>query len=233
MKQEFNENSEKPKSKLKRIDHHYISHEIQHLLHFDKGIFLTIKNLLIKPGKTIREFLFENREKYIKPVLFLIVSAVIFTLILHWLHITNYSFFNIDTFELLKGKIRSKEIGEWTNKNIGYSQLIMGVFIAFWIKIFFKKFNYNIYEIVVLLCYVLGEALLIFGSFIIIANMFKNETIATIGVFIYFLYIIWAIGQFFGETKILNYIKSFFVYFLGNFTYLAVLIFIAHLLKFI
>lgn len=232
MKQELEENFDKPKSKLKRIDHHYISHEIQHLLHFDKGIFLTIKNLLIKPGKTIREFLFENRDKYVKPVLFLIVSAVIFSLIIHLLHI-KLSFFNIDTFEPLKGKIRSKEIGEWTNKNIGYAQLLMGVFIAFWIKLFFKKFKYNIYEILVLLSYVLGEALLVIGSFIIIANIFKSENLATIGVIIYFVYIVWAIGQFFGEKNIVNYIKSIFVYLFGNVSYFAVLILIAYLLKFI
>ncbi|MFN3022060.1 DUF3667 domain-containing protein [Chryseobacterium sp. TY3] len=232
MKQELKENFDQTKPKLKRIDQQYISHEIQHLLHFDKGIFLTIKSLLIQPGKTIREFLFENRDKYVKPVLFLIVSAIIFSIILHLLHI-NLSFFNIDTMEILKGKIRSKEIGEWTNKNIGYAQLIMGIFIAFWIKLFFKSFKYNIYEILVLLSYVLGEALLIFGSFIIIANIFKSENIATIGVIIYFVYIVWAIGQFFGEKKIINYIKSIFAYFLGNVSYLIVLALIAYLLKFL
>ncbi|MFV0605500.1 MAG: DUF3667 domain-containing protein [Niabella sp.] len=232
MKQNLEENTDKPKLKLKRIDHHYISHEIQHLLHFDKGIFLTIKNLLIQPGKTIREFLFENREKYVKPILFLILSAIIFSLVTHLLHI-KLSFFNIDTMEILKGKIRSKEIGEWANKNIGYAQLLMGVFIAFWIKLFYKKYHYNIYEILVLLSYVLGEALLIFGSFIFIANIFKSEPIATIGVIIYFLYIVWAIGQFFGEKELINYIKSIFVYLLGNISYLAVLVLIAYLLKFI
>src|SRR5690606_34765751 len=106
-------------------------------LHFDKGIFLTLKNLLLQPGKTIREFIFENREKYVKPVLFLIISSIIFSIIIHLLHL-KLNFFNIDSIEILKGKIRSKEIGGWTNKNIGYAQLVMGIFIAFWVKIFFK-----------------------------------------------------------------------------------------------
>ena len=134
----------------------------------------------------------------------------------------------------MRGGSRSaKEIGEWTNTNIGYAQLIMGIFIALWIKVFFRKFKYNIYEILVLLSYVLGEALFIFGCFIIIANVFNSEMIATIGIITYFIYIIWAIGQFFGERRFINYIKSIFVYVLGNASYLTVLILIAYLLTFI
>jgi hypothetical protein len=224
----------KPKlsEKLKRIDGHYISHEIQHLLHFDKGFLFTAKSLLLRPGKAIREFIFEDREKYVKPVLFLIIASLICTFILHSLHIS-YGFFNIDKIEPLKGKLRSKEIGEWTNSHIGYAQLIMGVFIAFWIKIFYRKFKYSIYEILVLLSFVLGEAIMIFLFIVILDNTFKFQSLALIGYLIYFLYIIWAIGQFFGEKKILNYIKSILVYFLGLLSYMGVLILIAYLFKLI
>jgi hypothetical protein len=221
-----------PSKGIKRIDGHYISHEIRHLLHFEKGFFFTLKNLLLKPGKSIREFLFEDREKYVKPVLFLIFTAIIFTITLHLLNI-NLSFFNIDRIEPLKGKLRSKEIGEWTNSHIGYAQLIMGIFIAFWTNLFFRNYKYNIYEILVLLCYVLGEALFILCSFFFLANIFKSQYLATFGVAIYFAYIIWAIGQFFGEKKAINYVKSSFVYLLGNATYLSILILIAYLLKFV
>ena len=221
-----------PLKGLKRIDGHYISHEISHLLHFEKGFFFTLKNLLLKPGKSIREFLFEDREKYVKPVLFLIFTSVIFTITLHLLH-SNFSFFNIDNIEPLKGKLRSKEIGEWTDSHIGYSQLLMGIFIAFWTKIFFKNYEYNIYEILILLSYVLGEALFILAGLILLAVIFKSGFLATFGVIIYFVYIIWAIGQFFGEKKAASYVKSSLAYFLGNVTYLGVLILIAYLLKFI
>jgi hypothetical protein len=224
----------KPKlsEKLKRIDGHYISHEIQHLLHFEKGFLFTVKSLLISPGKAIREFIFEDREKYIKPVLFLIFTSVIFSFILHSLHIS-YNFFNIDKMEILKGKLRSKEIGEWTDNHIGYAQLIMGVFIAFWVKIFYKKFKYSIYEILVLLSFVLGEAIMIFLFFVILAKTFKFQNLASIGFVIYLVYIIWAIGQFFGEKKIVNYIKSILAYFLGNLSYLGTLVLITYLLKFL
>ncbi len=229
--EEKNVNSDdKPSKSVKRIDLHYISDEVTQLLNFEKGFSLTIKELLLRPGKCVRTFIFDDRNKYVKPLVFLIFTSFLFTIITSYLHV-DYSFLNIDRIEPLKGKIRSKEIGDWTNSNLGYTNLIMGLFVALWVKIFFKNHRYNIYEILVLLCYVLGEAILILGIFIVLAILFKSSIIALIGIFIYFAYTIWAIGQFFGEKKAINYIKSASTYVLGNFTYLLALILIAYLLK--
>ncbi len=220
---------EPPKS-LQRIDAHFISHEIQHLLHFEKGFLFTVKELLLRPGKSIREFLFEDRNKYVKPLIFLIFSSVIFTIIVHFFHL-DFSFFNIDRIEPLKGKIRAKEIGDWTNSHFGYTNLIIGIFIGFWIKIFFKKLDYNIFEIIVLLCFALGEAILILGIFVFSASLFKSSVLALIGIFLFYAYTIWAIGQFFGEKKPMNYLKSAMTYVLGNASFLITLIVIAYLWK--
>jgi hypothetical protein len=218
------------KSNLKRIDRRYISHEIEHVLHLDRGFFYTVKELFLRPGKAVREFLFEDRKKLVKPVLFLILCSVIFTIIDHLLH-ANTSLFNIDRITVLQGKIRSKEIGAWINNSLGYSQLIMGVFIAIWLKISFKKQQYNIYETVVLLSYILGQALLIMTFTIILADLLDNAVIALLGVSSYFIYIIWGIGQFFGEKNIINYVKSALTFALGIFSYLSFFIGIAYLLK--
>ncbi len=187
-------------SKLRRIDKKYIYNEIQSLLNLEKGFLLTVKDLLIKPGKSIREYIHQDRQKYIKPIIFLIFTSLIFSFITNSLDI-NFSLFNIDKIKGFKGKIRSEEIGNWTQNNLGYSQLIMGVFIGFWIKLFYRKSNYNIYEILVLLSFILGEAFIILGTFILLAATFKSPVIALIGTLIYFIYIIWGIGQFFGEKK--------------------------------
>lgn len=215
---------------LKRIDRHYITHEIGHLLHLDRGFFFTIKELFLRPGKTIRSFVFQDRKKLVKPILFLIFCSVIFSVIVHLLH-AEVSLFNIDRIAPLQNKIRSEEIGGWINNNLGYSQLLMGIFIAPWLKIFFKKKGYNIYEIVILLSYIFGEALLILISFVLVANLFDSNITASIGVVAYFIYLTWGIGQFFGERKIINYVKSALSYIIGLATYLATLILIAYLLK--
>lgn len=220
----------KPSKKPVRVDAHYVSHEIQHLLHFEAGFLFTVRELLLRLGKSVREFLFDDRSKYVKPIVFLIFTSVIFTLIAHYFHV-DYSLFNIDKIEPLKGKIRSKEIGEWTDSHIGYTNFIVGVFIALWVKLFFRKYDHNIFEITILLCFVLGEAILCLGLFLTVAIVFNSSIPALIGVSFYIIYPIWAIGQFFGERKVTNYVKSALTYVLGNVSYLATLILLAYILK--
>jgi hypothetical protein len=231
MKEDTEQQKLLEKSNLKRIDHTYISREITHVLHLDRGFFFTVKELFLGPGKTVRNFLFNDRDSLVKPFLFLIICAIIFSLTNHFLHL-EIVIYNIDG-DAYKGKVNPTEIGEWTNHYIGYAQLIMAIFISLWIKLFFRKFPYNIYEILVLLSFVLGEALLILILVFIPYKIFHFEAILKIGIGFYFFYIIWAIGQFFGEKKMTNYLKSTLSYACGVFTFMASLKLIAYLLSFI
>ena len=72
---------------LIRIDRHYIVHEIEHVLHFERGILYTIRELVTSPGQNIRKYLSENRSRLIKPVIFIILTSLIYTLISHFFHI--------------------------------------------------------------------------------------------------------------------------------------------------
>jgi hypothetical protein len=74
-------------AKIKRIDAQYIIHEITHVLHFDKGILYTIKELLVRPGHSVRTFIAEDRSRMVKPVIFIIVCSLIYTLTTHFFHI--------------------------------------------------------------------------------------------------------------------------------------------------
>ena len=59
---------------LKRIDGHYVIHEIEHVLHFERGIFYTIKELFTNPGQIIRNYLSEDRNRLVKPIIFIILT---------------------------------------------------------------------------------------------------------------------------------------------------------------
>ncbi|HWW39836.1 DUF3667 domain-containing protein [Pedobacter sp.] len=214
-------------NKLKRIDSSYIIHEITHLLHLESGFLFTVKQLFIRPGKLVRSFIFEDRSKITKPIIFLIFSATLFTVIFHFFHI-KYEFFslnqkigNIDQY------LEKKALSEWVNNHIGYTSLIIGFFIALWLKVFFRKHNYNIYEITVLLCYSFGQTLLIIVVFSLLEFLLKIKLIAIIGVFTGYFYIFWSIGQFFGEKKIINYVKTILCCILGAISFRLILILLA------
>lgn len=220
-------------NKLKRINSTYIIHEIKHLLHLESGFLFTVKQLFIRPGKLVRTFISEDRSKATKPIIFLIFSATLFTIIFHYFHI-KYEFFSlnqeiggIDEF------LEKKTISDWINNHIGYTSLIIGFFIALWITLFFKKDRYNIYEITVLLCYSIGQGLLITSLFALFAVAFKINSIASIGFFAGYLYIFWSIGQFFGEKKLINYAKSLMCCVLGAVSFRLILILLAYIFHYI
>lgn len=224
------ENSSEPKKEIKRIDGKYISHEIQHLLHFDKGFPFTLKELLTRPGKAVREYLRENREKYVKPIVFLVFSAVIYTFLIHLFHI-DVLIFNIKGLGKTKWENdhNIEVINSWIDSHLGYSALIIGFFMALWTKIFFYKKGFNIFEIFVLLSYIFGVFFISVLFFLLIGKLTGLFIIAQIGIYLVQVYFVWAIGQFFGEKNFLNYVKSLICLFLGIITYKYSLVLLAYL----
>lgn len=215
---------------LERIDSRYVSQQIQVLFNVEKGFLYTIKELLMRPGSTIKEFLFEDRNKHVKPFVFLIFTSIIFTLITYFLNI-EYSYLNVNKVIWLQDKVDTGALGEWLNNNIGYTNLIMGCFMALWIKIFFRKFDYNLYEILIMLCFVYGQATLILSIAFVVGKISESGFVSMSAILLFFLYIIWAVGQFFGKKKLINYIKSFLILILGNFSYLLVLTIFGYIFK--
>ncbi|MEG0929120.1 DUF3667 domain-containing protein [Chryseobacterium sp.] len=226
------ENSSETKKEIKRIDASYISHEIQHLLHFDKGFPFTFKEVLLRPGKAVREYLRENREKYVKPIVFLVFAAVIYTFIIHLFHI-EVLIFNIKGFggtQQWEHNLDTEVINKWIDSHLGYSALIIGFFMAIWTKIFFYKKGYNIFEIFVLLSYVFGVFFIALLFFLLLSKLTGLLMITQIGVLLLQVYFVGAIGQFFGEKNLINYVKSLICLFLGIITYKYSLILLAYLI---
>jgi hypothetical protein len=214
-------------SKIKRIDGHYVKHEIEHVLHFEKGILLTIKELLIRPGQNVREFIDKDRSKLVKPIIFIIVASLIYTLISHFFHIEQ-GYVNYDSSE----NSTTTLIFNWIQNHYGYGNIIMGVFIAFWLKLFFKKYEYNFFELLILLCFVLGMGMLIFSVFAILEGLTKINLMKISGM-IAVLYCVWAIGQFFDKNKASNYFKAMAAYLLGMITFSISAILIGVLIDFL
>ncbi len=132
---------------LRRIDGHYIFQEFRNVMNFEHGFLFTIRELIINPGKNIKEFLTENRNRLVKLVVFLLITSLIYTVLKNLIHFE-------DGYVTYSGEIESatRTILTWIQENYGYSNSIMAVFIAFWLKLFFRKYNYNIFEIIILLC---------------------------------------------------------------------------------
>ena len=200
-------------AKIKRIDGQYIAYEIGQVLNFERGFLFTIKELLIRPGENVRTFISENRSRLVKPILFIIVTSLIYSLINHFFHIEE----GYVNFEEIK-QSATVYIFQRIRDYYGYANIIMGIFIAFWTKLFFRKYNYNFFEILILLCFIMGIGMLIYAIFALVQGLTDIE-LMPIASIISVIYSAWAIGQFFDKSKFSNYVKAFFSYLLGFLTF--------------
>lgn len=208
--------------KLKRIDKHYVSHEIIHLLHFEKGFFYTIKGLMIRPGVVIKEFISENRNRHMKPIAFLILTSLLFTLVAHYFHAEDM--YN-EKERLMFANSYVGTIQNWVQTHYGYANIIMGGFIALCVKLLFRKYNYNFFEISVLLCFVMGQGMFIITLGTFFVNLIGASAYKILISVVALAYPTWAIGQFFAAGKIMSYVKAFTAYVLGYlFFYIGVII---------
>ncbi len=61
-----------------RIDWQFMAHELEHsVLHMDRGILYSLKELMLRPGRLMRDYLEGRRARQAKPLLLLMVMAAV------------------------------------------------------------------------------------------------------------------------------------------------------------
>jgi hypothetical protein len=61
-----------------RIDWHFLGHELEHsVLHMDRGILYSLKELMLRPGHMMRAYLEGRRANQVKPMLLIMVMAAV------------------------------------------------------------------------------------------------------------------------------------------------------------
>ncbi len=217
------EKSEKQRT-LERIDGKYIWREFVSVLIFEKGILFTIKELFLRPGDTIREFLHYDRNKLVKPIAFLIFSSLVLIIIHDILSL------NTGTAPQNTGSDGMLIAIEWVGENLGLVNILLGIFIGLWTSLFFIKSSFNIYEIFILVFFTTGIVSLICTFFKIVESITGFES-SYLSLIIPLFYSAWAIGNFFNKKKFLSYFKGFLAYFFGFMTGSIIIIIIGLLLE--
>jgi hypothetical protein len=157
-----------------------------------------------------------------KPLAFLIVTSLLFTLIAHLFH--------ADEIYNAKEKLFFEDssinaIQHWVKTHYGYANIIMGIFIALCVKLLFRKSKYNLFEITILLCFVMGQGMVLLTVEAFFIGVLNEKSYKIILSVIALAYPTWAIGQFFDGRKIVSYIKAFFAYLLGYLSfYIAIIL---------
>ncbi len=148
-----------------RISWHFLWHDIQHgLLHVDKGILFSAKELFTRPGHSIREFLSGKRVKHFKPISLVIVLAGIYGFMSHFFHVNLIS----NNFEV-KGsgeavdRVRDslEKMSEWVSNHYSLLVLLQIPIFSLGTYICFKKTGYNFIEHFIINAFVASQNLIL------------------------------------------------------------------------
>ncbi len=139
------------KADIHRLDWHYLWHDLPHsILHLDKGIFFTIKELSVRPASTIREFLNGKRVNHFRPLMYLLITGTIAGLIYSNVGVDS-AFARDEATQALLQQYQKYQ-GKFFNA-INLALLPLQALISW---IFIRKFL-NYIEIFTVLCFTLGH----------------------------------------------------------------------------
>ena len=105
-------------------------------------------------------------------------------------------------------------VSEWLRANYGYSNILVGLFIALCLKLLFFKKSFNYFELLVLLFYLMGVSMIFYGILIIVESL-SGWSLFMSGGIIGMIYTIWGVGQFYDGKPLSTYGKSILAYVLG------------------
>jgi len=137
-----------------RINWHYIWHEIPHSVwHYDSGILFTMRELVTRPGYTIRDFLNGKRVKHYRPLALLLILGAILVFASHNL---NVSFVErgqeaIGTPANASNQVKAfqQDANHFVEKNQTIINIALIPLYAFWFWLLFRRRGYNYPEILV------------------------------------------------------------------------------------
>lgn len=194
------------KAKTGRITIRQVLNEMrQHFIHFDQGFLYTIRELIVRPGHTIREYIEGKRVNHIKPVKFMFWATAINLLILHFVGLDQQIIDKVTEQQ----KNQSAKINMMSQKLSGFifdhpSILLLSMIpaIALCSWLLFRRRGYNYAEHFVISAFLMGEISLASILSVPVSKFLNTISTSTLpmtlfAVGIWVTYYGWSYGQLF------------------------------------
>lgn len=198
-----------------KINAHFLWHDLQHgLLHFDKGVLYSLKQLFTRPGHSVREFIEGKRVKHFKPLSLVVVLATVYGLLYHYFHINFFPDASDPNLDYI-------EFNEWTATH--FSWLTIATIPVYTIGTYtvFRNQGYNFVELFVLNTFKASQRLFVqiltFPVLLYLNDTANIQKFATITYLIGIALILWTNIQFFNK---ISKTKAFFLSILSHLIFL-------------
>ena len=215
------------KSDVQRVNFKYLVNEIPNsILKLNRGFLFTLKELLIRPGHSIREFLEGKRVNHYKPIAFLLITSTLYGLSAYLMD--RYTFIEDWILGFKEGVIGNEEadftVFNWITENQIYVLLIILPLFSLASYLSFFKSKYNYFEHLILNFYISGQQMLIY--LVLGFIFFQDNLLLLIPLITGFCYNIWTYHQFFEQKRFWTKLGLIALSYLIFFT-LLIVIFVA------
>jgi len=186
----------------------------------NRGFLFTIKELFIRPGHAIREFVNGKRINHYKPLAYLVVLSTIYFLVSKSLgENTVFADLLIGVYEGLHEDIPALEQKfTWFADNYAYTSLLLVPIFSFSSYISFKRYDANYLEHIILNSYITGHQAIFYCLSLL--STYIHYKISIIFLFIPLFYCFWVFSQFFSQVNklgiLLRLLFSYLLYFIFN-----------------
>lgn len=186
-----------------RLNSRFLWNDVQQgLLNFDRGLFFTLKQLSLRPGASIREFVEGKRVNFSSPIAFVLVLATIYAALFHFFHVDMFQNINHtpNSYDDTYYKLTESIVNHYALYSLG-----MIPFSAIVSYVIFRKQGYNYIEHLVLNIYLTGQRIychiLLFPLLIIFNEHTTMRFISWLTQGIDILLLLWCYSQFFNKLK--------------------------------
>lgn len=221
------------KSSVQKINWTYLKEEVSNsVFQVNRGILYTIKELIIRPGESIRSFLAGKRKKHFKPIGFVFLTSTLYFLASR--SIGKETYLSDAILGITEGLTNggqdpsiSTSVLDWVANNHAYTTLILLPFFSLASYLAFNKFDHNYFEHLVINAFITGQQMLIYLVFTLIFMGIKEDNYLTQGapLLLGFTYNILVFFKLFDKAtffkRIISLLSTYF-YFIG----LTILLFI-------
>ena len=212
-----------------RIDWHFLGHELEHsVLHMDRGIFYSLKELMLRPGHLMRDYIEGRRANQVKPLLLLMITAAAVVFLSKYLlagDVLGSAFVvtggeTTGTGAAIKFNALLVEVftavRDWTNAHYAAAALLLLPLEAAAFRLAFRGMGLNYPEWLVLATYITVQAFVIMTVTIVLRHWLPQAQ--AWGLWLSLAYALFSLAQFFkgypGWQSVLRGIFGFVLYFL-------------------
>jgi len=183
----------------------------------NRGFFYTFKELLLRPGEGIKDYLDGKRKRHFKPIAYLLLLSTLYFLVTQvsgqntWMDdiITGFTLGALDKGDSLQ----MPPVITWLSKNYAYTTLLLLPVFTLASYFSFRKYGINYVEHFVLNSYITGQQAVAYSILALIQTFVAYKPLEALPLFISLSYAFWVFAKFFKTGHKLNiFLRSILTY---------------------